>query len=1218
MAANPGWSGGQPRWYLHYRDEEGAEQPPLEITDDVYEGEVRFGAQYDYKDGRFRHLTAQGHLVVDNKAGHWGLRGGLLDPDLLTAPIGCSLVSAGGTLLWYGAAVVTPAPVVSPSTLIRWELRSWISSAMPRKLSWRQAGSPFNAVIKVESVVDLFNQLGEAASESVALCPGQEWKDPDSAEVDDDADPEMVGVGWANATMGQALNELAFAGGGLVYESRRGELGWKFIADAWDIQNRTFSEVTHESQDETVLPLSPSWAPWAMVATETTEIIDPASAKTTFGTITLASLGAGETAVGYVDIPFPQDAFDVVIDTISGPTGATTTVAAVDMPTGLGIQVQVTIEATTALTNIAIPVTARFKRYGALKQELLKDPDLAGQEHVLLVPPKWSEDLGKQKAKLEWHAGWIAGQVILPTFSWLLVGANGEPPVVDPGHLISAKISATEWVPFMALGITYQTSRDRSPMVMVDGIGLGRTTGQPGLPIQSDPYNIGKPTVLAAGSKPVFRAPVCPPGSTGPTAPARPQVADFSVDATVGHATGIWGNATTIWVGDSTVEHSGNVGITAYRKFSGARDASKDRGVVQIGASVACGAMWSDGTTLYWVSSGGVASTPLFRRTTSTVFLAPSGLSHSYAISGIWSDGTTMWLLMGRTFTASSARQGREILWAYDMSTKARAPDKDIIHDEVAVDPANMGARARGIWSDGTTMWMLRRRPTEGVNFAVWAYSMADGSRDTSKDISDLSADGMNGPQDIWSDGTILYVANTGGTGIRTQNKVFAFRLDGGAHETGEPPNPPTGLTLTDPKDSSLLASWTAPASGSAVDYYEVVWAAGDVAAGTDSGTVEATEAVKYRVDGLNVETEYTVSVRAVNISGGSTWIKATGTTAAAPPAASATDIDTLFAARTRQVNDLWSDGTTVWFSDSGSSLDAYNLASHRRDSSKDISTLYDGGNRDPWGIWSDGTTLWVGDTRQTRIYAYDWATKARDSGKDFTTLSRAGNGNPAGLWSDGTTMWVADAADGKIYAYNVSTKARDSGKDFNTLTTAGNTVPTGIWSDGTTMWVADATDDKIYAYNLSTKARDSGKDFDTLAARQNRAPAGIWSDGNTMYVVDFTLGKAFAYDMSTKAARGSSVPPPGVPTAVKAVPKKTSIKFNWGRPADGGAVRVYEYAWAEGHVAAGAATGGSEVITARVVNFTGLPRRTDYTLSVRAIGPGGASAWVSVQTATT
>ena len=238
-------------------------------------------------------------------------------------------------------------------------------------------------------------------------------------------------------------------------------------------------------------------------------------------------------------------------------------------------------------------------------------------------------------------------------------------------------------------------------------------------------------------------------------------------------------------------------------------------------------------------------------------------------------------------------------------------------------------------------------------------------------------------------------------------------------------------------------------------------------------------------------------------------------------------DFNGVFAAGITVPRDIWSNGETMWVTDTTyDKIYAYTLATKARDPGKDFNTLQAVGNTTPTGIWSDGTTMWVADAKGDKIYAYNMATKQRDASKEFNTLQAVGNTTPTGIWSDGTTMWVADSAGDKIYAYNMATKQRDASKEFNTLIDAGNFRARGIWSNGATMWVADDTDNKIYAYNMATKARDSGKDFDTLNDAGNLTPLGIWSDGETMWVgnIFFSLtlaiidSKIYSYNMPPSA----------------------------------------------------------------------------------------------------
>lgn len=84
---------------------------------------------------------------------------------------------------------------------------------------------------------------------------------------------------------------------------------------------------------------------------------------------------------------------------------------------------------------------------------------------------------------------------------------------------------------------------------------------------------------------------------------------------------------------------------------------------------------------------------------------------------------------------------------------------------------------------------------------------------------------------------------------------------------------------------------------------------------------------------------------------------------------------------------------------------------------------------------------------------------------------------------------------------------------------------------------------------------------------------------------------------------------PPGVPTNVSAAPLPTAAGLTWDAPATGGAVASYEV-----RINGGAA----DSTTAESYGFTGLTPLTTYTLEVRAVNAGGASAWVLVSVETT
>ena len=221
----------------------------------------------------------------------------------------------------------------------------------------------------------------------------------------------------------------------------------------------------------------------------------------------------------------------------------------------------------------------------------------------------------------------------------------------------------------------------------------------------------------------------------------------------------------------------------------------------------------------------------------------------------------------------------------------------------------------------------------------------------------------------------------------------------------------------------------------------------------------------------------------------------------------------------------VWGNDDTIWVAEDDTGADnkifAYNRSTFARDSSKDFDTLDPAGNKDIQGIWSDGTTMFVVDYVDDKLYAYTVSTKARDSGKDITLSSF--NDEPRGIWGNADTIWVAQdgtGTDNKIFAYRRSNGNRDSSKDFDTLDAAGNKDIQGIWSDGITMWVADSNSDKVYAYKMADESRDPDKDFDLVAA--NDDPKGMWSDGDTVYVVDPTDDKLYLYQLEKPNATGA------------------------------------------------------------------------------------------------
>ena len=262
----------------------------------------------------------------------------------------------------------------------------------------------------------------------------------------------------------------------------------------------------------------------------------------------------------------------------------------------------------------------------------------------------------------------------------------------------------------------------------------------------------------------------------------------------------------------------------------------------------------------------------------------------------------------------------------------------------------------------------------------------------------------------------------------------------------------------------------------------------------------------------------------------------------------------------------LWRSGSVFWMActpgndaSTGAKLCAYNPAT--KEQWDGYHTLATHRNWRAEGIWSDGTTMWVSDSLADRIYAYKTRSYFRDTSKEFDNLTNACSGDfdrSEGIWSDGATMWVADSLCDKLYAYDMATKLRAPAKDFDTLRAAGNWSPGAIWSDGTTMWVTN--NNKLYAYDMATKLRAPAKDFDTLIAADNRSASGIWSDDVTMWVVDHNKDRIYSYNMPPQSALGP-LTVPGAPSNLRATARDdTNIALSWSPPLNDGGSDITGY----------------------------------------------------------
>ncbi|MBC6401931.1 MAG: hypothetical protein GDA37_13180, partial [Ekhidna sp.] len=225
--------------------------------------------------------------------------------------------------------------------------------------------------------------------------------------------------------------------------------------------------------------------------------------------------------------------------------------------------------------------------------------------------------------------------------------------------------------------------------------------------------------------------------------------------------TGLWSDGITIWVADYNT-----VRLYAYTLADGTRDTEKDI------ATVNPDGLWSDGTTI-WVAQDGFGGeddklyaytlADGMRNAEKDINLATGNDDPD---GGIWSDKTTLWVADSDDYK----------LYAYTLADGTRNAEKDIslanIEDIFAADNDDPS----GIWSDGTTIWVVNDEIITNADFTsdndkIYAYVLADGTRDEGKEINTLNGAGNNDPKGVWSDDTILWVVDA------DDGKLYAYRL---------------------------------------------------------------------------------------------------------------------------------------------------------------------------------------------------------------------------------------------------------------------------------------------------------------------------------------------------------------------------------------------------------------------------------------------------------
>ena len=211
------------------------------------------------------------------------------------------------------------------------------------------------------------------------------------------------------------------------------------------------------------------------------------------------------------------------------------------------------------------------------------------------------------------------------------------------------------------------------------------------------------------------------------------------------------------------------------------------------------------------------------------------GAPGSRASFGIWSDGTTMWMVDA----------GNDKIFAYRMTDKTHDSSKDF---NSLIYAGNN--RPTGIWSDGTTMWVA-----DWVEDKIFAYRMSDKGRDTGKEFNTLDAS-VNRPTGIWSDGTTMWVAN------EADDKIYAYRMTDKVRDSGKDFNTLIAAGNEAPRDiwSDGATMWVTDWIDSKVYSYNMPPSDPTVGDGDPAVTISFEQAAYAVAEGGSVTVSVTLS----------------------------------------------------------------------------------------------------------------------------------------------------------------------------------------------------------------------------------------------------------------------------------------------------------------------------------------------------------------------
>ncbi len=471
---------------------------------------------------------------------------------------------------------------------------------------------------------------------------------------------------------------------------------------------------------------------------------------------------------------------------------------------------------------------------------------------------------------------------------------------------------------------------------------------------------------------------------------------------------------------------------------------------------------------------------------------------------GIWSDGTFVWILS----------PSLDAILAYTVDGDRRS-NRDI---ETLRGHGNRDGNE--IWSNGSTIWVA-----DQMDRKIYAYRLRDGVRTAEYEFNNLRSSGVVVPKGIWSDGSVMYVYDD------TEAKLYRFNFTSAVPQLdsltvrsgtdvidiGEIQNKRDFKAKVPSTVSQVTVEYT---SQSGIDVTITPSDDADVDVDghqVDLGLPDGADYHETRItltatDSSGATTEYSITLKRFNSAtiSDDADLTAIGLSDIALPTFSP-DRMTYAAEVENSVAE-----TVLTYTKSDSAARAVvTPADADTDTADHEITLAEGAN-------TIEITVTSSDLSRTAIYRI---VVNRSSNSDFgwniiPDFDDLGDHRYLirEIWSNGTTLWVTTIGS-NIYAYELATMVRNPHRDIRSNMAAQNTHTNGLWSDGTVMVTSDDRRDRIFVYDIATDRYLESRSFDLN--RDNGRPKGIWSDGATLWVVDHGDDKVYAYHWTAGARYG-------------------------------------------------------------------------------------------------